>query len=81
MGKAKTTAPAAGTPTEGDQSEAPSGQKIVMLRSHPRYAYNAGDRAELADEHADLLIDGGFARPDVDADETTDADSDADETR
>ncbi|MBH8569362.1 hypothetical protein KB206_10735 [Microvirga sp. STS02] len=34
---------------------------IVFDRSHPSYAYNAGNTAVLAKEHTDLLVNGGFA--------------------
>ena len=38
---------------------------LVFMRSHPAYAYNAGDRAVLAPDQAALLIEGGFARFDT----------------
>lgn len=49
MARKATPAPATATKT------------IVFLRSHPGYAYFAGSRAVLADEHAELLLAGGFA--------------------
>lgn len=56
-------------PPTGPAPDAPAGTKaIVFERSHPSYAYWPGNYAELADEHADLLLDGGFARPATEAD-------------
>ncbi|MDO7851393.1 hypothetical protein [Hymenobacter convexus] len=52
-------------------------RKVAILRSHPAYAYNAGDKAELSDVHADVLVKGGFAR----YDEAETAEAPTDETR
>lgn len=37
-------------------------KKIKVLRSHPDFAYNAGEEGELPTEKADFLIAGGFAQ-------------------
>ena len=50
-------APVVDTPATSDKT-------IGFLRSHPGYAYNAGNRAVLSPEHTDLLVTGGFARYD-----------------
>jgi hypothetical protein len=57
-----------------EATEATGSKNIVFLRSHPGYAYHPGNHAELADEHADLLIEGGFATLDLDEATTTETD-------
>lgn len=43
-------------------SKPENGVKIKMLRSHPEYAYHAGEEGYLAPEHAEKLVAGGFAQ-------------------
>lgn len=65
------------TPPTPETETPEEGKPIVFLRSHPDYAYNAGNRATLSQHHTDLLVNGGFAR--FDAAETAEAPTD--ETR
>ena len=41
---------------------APDLVKILILRSHPLYAYSAGDTGELNAADAEFLVTGGFAQ-------------------
>jgi hypothetical protein len=71
----KATTPPSAPDVETPDVETPSeGKSIVFLRSHPNYAYNAGNRATLSQEHTDLLVNGGFAR--FDEAETAEAPTD-----
>jgi len=49
-------------------------KKIKMERSHPDFAYHAGEEGDLPTEKADFLIAGGFAKAvgTEEADETED---------
>lgn len=59
----KATTPPDAPEVETPEVETPAtGKAIVFLRSHPNYAYNAGNRATLSQDHTDLLVNGGFAR-------------------
>ena len=68
------TKKAAPVPSAPEVETPADGQPIIFLRSHPNYAYNAGNRAVLSQKHTDLLVNGGFAR--FDAAETADAPTD-----
>ncbi|MBH8558989.1 hypothetical protein [Hymenobacter negativus] len=70
--KAKAEKAAVNQLQEGQHSAAL--KPIVFLRSHPNYAYNAGNKATLSQEHTDLLVNGGFAR--FDEAETAEAPTD-----
>jgi len=41
---------------------APALVKILILRSHPLYAYSAGDTGEVSAADAEFLVGGGFAQ-------------------
>ena len=41
---------------------APALVKILILRSHPLYAYSAGDTGEVNAADAEFLVSGGFAQ-------------------